>query len=133
MPVKDQVTGQEVNLADVATIASNTTTVGEIIDTANFDMGVYFSLFCTAYTDGTYTLTIEEGDDAALADATTVSSDQLIGSLASVSAATTHGTGVLPSTGVHSTKRYVRPSIVSTGVTTGATVGIVCVKGKEVS
>jgi hypothetical protein len=132
MPVQEQATKQVVIMALVpVAIGSNTTTTGTIIDTADFDLGVYFVPFITAWTDGTFTLKIEDGDNSGLSDAAVVSSDQLVyKSLPALAAADVVGS-TLSKEGVHSTKRYVRASIVSTGVTTGATVGIIAINGAE--
>lgn len=134
MPVKEQVTRQKViNALEPQAITSNTTTPGAIIDAADFDNGLYFSVLCYAYTDGTYTLKIEEGDDSGLSDAADVDADkQLVyGTLPAVTAAHSEG-DVIPKEGVHSTKRYIRASLVSTGVTTGASLAVVAVAGPEV-
>ena len=132
MPVKEQATKQVVlmGLVPVA-IGSNTTTAGTIVDTKDYDLGVYFVPFITAWTDGTFTLKIEDGDDSALSDAAVLASTQLVyGTLPALGAADVVGES-LAKEGVHSTKRYVRASIVSTGVTSGATVGIIVVNGAE--
>ena len=66
MPVQEQATKQSVTLAFEGEITTDTTTAGAIIDTADFDLGIYFALASTTYTDGTYTLKIEDGDDSGL-------------------------------------------------------------------
>lgn len=133
MPVKEQATMQKVIKAfEPQAISSNTTTTGAIIDTADFDMGIYFAVDIYAYTDGTFTLKIEDGDDSGLSDAADVSTTQLVyGSLPALTAAIAEG-GILAKEGIHSTKRYVRASIVSTGVTTGASVQVLAIAGAEV-
>lgn len=132
MAVKEHVTYQEVrNAMESQDITTNTTTAGAIFDTRNFDLGIYFAMQVIAWTDGTYTLKIEHGDDAALADAADVPAASLVyGTLPALSAATAEG-AMLPREGIHSTKRYVRASIVSTGVTSGATVQVLIVKDGE--
>lgn len=133
MPVREQVTHQAVyNALEPQVIATDTTTAGAIIDTANYDLGVYFAVLVTSYTDGTYTLKIEDGDDSGLSDAADVPTANLVyGTLPAVSAAVAEG-GVLAKEGVFGTKRYIRPSIVSTSTTTGATVQVIAVNGGEV-
>lgn len=132
MPTKEHVSQQEVrNALEIQTVGSNTTTVGAIFDTRNFDLGIYFALQVTDRTDGTYTLKIEHGDDAALSDAADVTTAMLVyGTLPALSADVAEG-GMLPREGVHSTKRYVRASVVSTAVTTGADVQVLIVKDSE--
>ena len=133
MPTHEQATGQVViDALESQVIGSSTTTTGAIIDTADFDMGLYFAINCKSYTDGTYTLKIEDGDDSGLSDAAVLDVTQLVyGSLPAISAALAEG-DVMEKEGVHSTKRYVRASLVSTSVTTGATLTIVAVAGVEV-
>lgn len=132
MPVREMVTKEVVvNALENQSISSNTTTQGAIIDTADFDLGVYFAMLCTAFTDGSYALKLEEGDDPALADAADVDSSKLVyGTLPTLTAATAEG-AFLSREGVHSTKRYLRASIVSTGVTTGADLAVLAVMGAE--
>lgn len=132
MPVKEHVTQQEVrNALEYQEIASNTTTVGAIFDTRNYDMGIYFALQLIAWTDGAYALLLEDGDDAALSDAAAVPAANLVyGTLPSLGAAIAEG-AMLPREGVHSTKRYIRASIVSTGVTSGAFAQVLIVKDAE--
>ena len=107
MAVKEIKTRVGQTLGFNANISSDTTTTGAILDTKGYDLGVTFGLAATGYTDGTYTLLIEEGDDAALADAAVVSGDYLVGSLPEISAAAVDGE-LIPSVGVISTKRYLR-------------------------
>ena len=129
MPTRDNHSDQLVfeSQAEIA-IGSNTTTNGVIFDLADFDMGAKFAHNITAYTDGTFTISYEDGDDAALADAAAVPAEQVIGDALALTAATV---GSYPSNGVFSTKRYVRQVITSTGVTTGATINSVIVKRGE--
>jgi len=110
---------------DIQAIASDTTTVGNIIDLAGFESVTFFQE-SGAYTDGSYTLLIEEGDDAALADAAAVADSSLVGTEAdtAISAA-----NAVSSIGYVGGKRYVRASVVSASVTTGATVGALAVIG----
>lgn len=133
MAIKEQATMVKVvNALEPQVIGSDTTTTGGIIDTAAFDMGVTFAVLVTAYTDGTFTLKIEDGDNSSLTDAADVSTSQLVyGTLPAVSAGAAEG-DIMAKEGVHSTKRYIRPSIVSTSVTTGATVQVVAILGAEV-
>lgn len=58
-------------------IASDTTTVGAIIDTADYDGGVSIFMHSGTLVDGTYTPLLEEGDDSALSDASAVADADL--------------------------------------------------------
>lgn len=132
MPIKETATHMDVLLAMEADISTDTTTTGAIIDTANYDGGLFFAFCATAYTDGTYTLKIEEGDAANLSDAAVVDSSKLVyGTLPAKSAITADG-AKMSKEGVHSTKRYVRASIVSTSTSTGATIAMVAIGMPEV-
>lgn len=132
MPNKEQVTSQKEIMVMNATIGSDTTTAGSIIDTADFDGGLYLSMLAQAYTDGDYALIIHDGDDSALSDAALVDSSQLVyGTLPSLGAATA-ALGQLLREGVIATKRYVRPSIVSTNFSSGgAQIVIMATLGAE--
>ena len=119
--IKDLVTRTQNMIAFYGAISSDTTTTGAIIDTKDM-VSLYFDMSAADWTDGTYTMKIEEGDAANLSDAAVISTDKLIyGTLPAISAATAEG-ATLVREGVHSTKRYVRASIVSTLTTDGATV-----------
>jgi hypothetical protein len=108
---------QELVAVDVQAISSDTTTVGNIIDTASFESATFVQ-FAGALTDGNYTLLIEDGDDAALADAAAVADDFLIGTEAATVISAANGISRI---GYVGKKRYVRASVVSDTVTTGAT------------
>jgi hypothetical protein len=126
MAVKDIRSHAQSNVALSANISTNTTTNGAILDTANFELGLMFTLMASAYTDGTYDVTIEHGNDPALADAAALSSDNLIGTLANMQLTAVSASGAkLKTIGVFGNKRYVRLNIVSTGVTTGADLHVI--------
>lgn len=137
MAVRDNVTLNNVILSDSAVISSDTTTNGTIIDTADFDCGLSFFIGATAYTDGTYKLVLEEGDESNLSDATTVPAKKLIevdgldAVTTGVTALTADG-GKFFKVGLHSNKRYVRANVVSTSTSTGATIAVVAVVSPEV-
>ena len=111
-------------------IGSSTTTVGNIIDTADYDMGVAFFVNVTAFTDGVFTIFLEESDDSGMAGSITVTDDKFIPDTGPVGiiAATTAG---FEGNGVFSTLRFIRFNIVSTGVTTGATMSAIVVEQGE--
>lgn len=107
------------------TISTNTTTVGDIIDTLGFE-SIEFILLSAALTDGVYTVKLEDGDDSGLADAADVSSELVLGALPSFILTDDNA---VKRVGCISKKRYVRLSIVSTGVTTGGALGAVAAQG----
>jgi hypothetical protein len=108
---------------DIQAISSDTTTAGNILDTAGFE-AVTFVQATGAYTDGNYTLLIEDGDDAALSDAAAVSDDFLIGTEAATVLSAANSVSRI---GYVGKKRYVRASIVSDTTSTGATAGVIAV------
>lgn len=103
----------ERNALNAAAITTNTTTVGNIIDTKGFE-SVVLAAILGVRTDGTYTLKLEHGDDSGLADAADVAAADRLGSLTAMNAS-----NQVARIGYIGKKRYVRLSIVSTGVTTG--------------
>lgn len=125
MPVRDIRSQLEPKLAFLAIINSDTTTNGSIIDTADYDGGVVFTLFCSVYGAGTYTPVLEESDDSGMSGANNVDDANLIGTEAgaAISAASTGGS-VLKSIGCVGTKRYLRLKITSATSTT-TTIGAV--------
>lgn len=128
MPNHERVT-EDIMLSAVEPqiVSGSTTTAGAIIDTVGYSKGVYFGMQVNAWTDGTYTLKLEHGDDAALSDTEVVPTKNLVyGTLPAVAAAIAEG-GAYAREGVFGTKRYVRASVVSTDVTTGATVAVVAI------
>lgn len=132
MAVKDIRSHAQSNVALSANVTTDTTTNGAILDTANFDLGLMFTLMASEYTDGTYDVTIEHGNDAALADAAALSSDNLIGTLANMQLTAVSASGAkLKTIGVFGNKRYVRLNIVSTAVVTGANLQVIATQIAE--
>lgn len=120
----DTVNGMSVrNALNTAVIGSSTTTNGVIIDTQGFQ-GLTFLLNVGARTDGTYVASLTHGDDSGLSDGAAPAADDILGSI-SLNAAQTYG-----KIGYVGNKRYVRLSVVSTGVTSGATVGGSAILGR---
>lgn len=114
----------------IAAISSNTTTNGSIIDTDGYH-SVEFSILSGALTDGSYAPKIEVGNESDLSDAVTVSTDseKILGTVAGATFAATDDNAV-KKIGVRADGyRYVRLSIVSTGVSTGGTLGAVALLG----
>lgn len=111
-------------------IATNTTTVGNIVDSKGF-ASLVLTLVTGTVTDGDYTLVVEHGDDSALSDAATVSATDLIGGLPSFTADTDDN--LAKAVGYVGKKRYVRASIVSANTTSGAFIGVVGIKGHAVT
>ena len=111
---------------NTAAISSSTTTAGNIIDTQGYN-ALTFILNVGARTDGTYTLSIQHGDDSGLSDATTPDASDLVGTTAATAVSTTQ---TMKKLGYVGNKRYVKVSVVSTSVTSGATVGVTALLGR---
>lgn len=109
-------------------ISSNTTTASNIIDTQGFDT-VTFVVTASAYTDGTYTPALSESNDSGMSGENDVADAEMtrLESAAAVSAATTNSTDASKKIGYLGNKRYVTCDIVSTGTSSGATVGVLAI------
>ena len=116
--------GVRLALASVA-ISTDTTTTGSAIDTSANEMGLMFEVDVSAYTDGTYTLSIETADDSGfsvnLAEIKTGDANFLEGADGvALTAVTAVGDKCL-TIGAFGNQKYARIKVVSTATTTGAT------------
>ena len=110
------------------TVATDTTTNGEIIDLAGYDSAAF--LFQTGtVTDGDYTVLIQEGDESDLSDATAVADADLTATEASISFTADTDDDKVSKIGYTGVKRYVRFNIVSTNTSSGAVLGAQAVLG----
>ncbi len=114
-------------LAFKAIITTDTTTQGAIIDTADLDGGVMYTLLTTVYGAGTYTPVLNESDDSGMSGSNVVAAANMIGTVAgaALGTAVTASGAVLNSFGCFGTKRYLRLDIVSATATTTTVVAIV--------
>ncbi len=132
MAVLDITNELEVEVVSTAVISTNTTTVTSGIDMANFDPGYVFVPAAYSYTDGNYVMTLEDSPDDVTY--TPIPTDKLLdpaGAGSITLSAASVATNLLGRIGAFSTDRYVRASIVSTGVTSGAALTILAVKSPE--
>jgi hypothetical protein len=130
MAIKDLKSTIDLVLNATVAVSATGSEDGGAVDTSNF-LTLTFGLDCTAYTDGTHTLSLLESDDNGVTDAyAAVPAAALIGSYPSITAATADGAS-MGTVGLFSNKKWVKPVIVSTGVTTGATIEIVQINGLE--
>ena len=116
---------------NIQAISTNTTTAGAIIDTLGYE-SVTFVLQSGTLTDGAYTPLIEDGDNSGLSDAAAVADDFLLGTEAGAAFALTDD-NTTKRIGYVGKKRYVRVSVVSTSVSSGGTLGGVCVLGSAIT
>ncbi len=110
-------------------IAADTTTNGEIIDTAGYD-SLEFLISSGVITDGAYTTVLQESDDPAMSGATAVSDAQTLGDLPAFGLTED---GITKRVGFVGKMRYVRLQLVSTGTTVGGLFSTVAVQGKPSS
>jgi hypothetical protein len=96
------------------TIATETNTDGEIIDTAGFE-ALTFAFLSGTITDGDYEVQLFHGDESDLSDATAVDADEVLGSVVYALAEDETAKRI----GYIGKKRYVRPRVVSTNTTSG--------------
>lgn len=137
MSVKDIESKLNFIVALSAVIGSNTTTSGAILDTAAKELGTVFILNVPVFTDGSYELQIFESDDAAMAGATQVVAPKILPTINAndsiTEAAVVAEGATLQKIGVFSNKRYLQARVVSTGVTTGATVNVIATQAPELT
>ena len=105
--------------------AATTLIVGEIIDTLDYESLEYIVQVGTL-TTGTVSLIIEEGDDAALADAAAVSAENTLGALTGFAVTDDNTTKRVGSIGK---KRYQRLSLQPAGTVSIDFLGAIAVLG----
>ncbi len=109
---------------NIAAIATNTTTSGAIIDTAQYE-SLEFYIQSATITDGTYVAQIFHGNASNLSDAAQLTGEEVLGSATFILT----DDNATRRIGYVGKKRYVQLRIVSTGVTTGGTLGAIAVLG----
>ncbi|MGR3179841.1 MAG: hypothetical protein ACUZ8E_17515 [Candidatus Anammoxibacter sp.] len=112
------------NALDSQTIATDTTTNGEIIDTAAFH-ALEFILKSGAVADGDFTVALQHGDDSGLSDAATVAAADLLGSIVFLAADDDAAKRI----GYIGKKRFVRMTIVSDNTSSGGVFSGVALQG----
>lgn len=130
--IKEQATNQKVILAMNETINSNTTTYSSIIDTADYDNGLYFVYTLSVVTTaGTAVFSIQEGEESNMSDAEDVVAAKLVyGDVVSIDAAGAGG-GVLAKEALFSNKRYVRVKVITTNIDTSVKAFVAAVVNPE--
>ena len=127
MPTKDIASGIDQFLPISANITSNSVNTGGSVDLANYGEGAVFALGIIARVDGDYLLELQESSDNGSSDPwTDLPAEKYIGTPAIFS-----GESYLQKfetkLGCFSTKRYVRPKVTATNVTSGCTLAaVVC-------
>lgn len=107
---------------NIAAITTNTTTNGASVERTGSE-SLEFVIQSGVLTDGAYAVNVQHSDDGSVwADA--VAADDLLGAEPSFAATDDN---VVKSVGYIGGKKFARIQIVSTGVTTGGTLGAVAV------
>jgi hypothetical protein len=112
-------------ISPAAIISANGTTTSQTIDVVEYG-SVEFIFLAGAITDGTFTVTLYEGDASNMSDEAAVADADLLGSepaLTSADANTVKRLGYIGS------KRYVRAKVVQSGATTGGFLACAVVQG----
>lgn len=109
---------------NIASITSSTTTAGVEIDTVGYD-SLTFALQLGARTDGNYTLLVQHSNTSG-SGYVDVADDYLVGLESETTLSTANSVSKI---GVLNFNRYVKISVVSAGVTSGATVGALAILG----
>lgn len=130
MTRREQVTEIDaLNAFDTQTIASDTTTSGDIIDVSDCNTAT-FLIQAGTITLGTITPVIQEGDDSALSDAATVGTSYLFypsGETAATFAASDDN--LVKRVGVITDKKYLRLQL-TTASSANLVVGAILLKGE---
>jgi hypothetical protein len=119
-----------INAFDTQTISSDTTTSGDIIDTAGYD-SLLFAIQAGTITAGTITPVIEHGDDSALSDAANVADADLYPTEALAAFAATDD-NVVKRIAYIGTKRYVRLKL-TTASSANLVVGAIAILANALS
>jgi hypothetical protein len=112
---------------NIQSISSNTTVTGNEINLAGYE-GCEFIFVTGTVTDGDYTIEITECDTSG-GVFTAVADADLLGTEANTSTVDNTDDNKYGKIGYIGGKQYVKATITSTNVTTGATVGMVALKG----
>lgn len=133
MAIKDMKTNLVVDYQESA-ISTNTTTNFGSIDTADYENGFTFNPIVVNFTDGTYVFTLEESDDDSVFTAVDITCLILDSgnSTGTITITANSSAGSQETIGAFGTKRYLRVSAVSTGVTSGANTQVLTILGPEV-
>lgn len=112
---------------NMAAISTSTTTNGIIVDRQGYE-ALEFVVFSATITDGTFTPLVEHSDAYDLSGSAAVPDAELFGTEAGI-AFVAADDNTVKRIGYAGNKRYVRLSLVSSGVSTGGTLGAVALKG----
>lgn len=112
-------------ISPAAIISANGTTTSQTIDVVEYG-SVEFLFLSGTITDGTFTVTLYEGDASDMSDEAAVADADLLGT-EPVFAATDDNT--VKRVGYKGNKRYVRAKVVQAGATTGGFLACIVAQG----
>ncbi len=115
---------KQLSAFDIQAITTDTTTVGNEIDTLGFE-SVTFILQAGTLTDGDYTILVQDSDVSG-SGFVDVTDDFLIGTEAATQVSASNA---ITRIGYVGKKRYVKISVVSANTTSGGTVGAIAALG----
>jgi hypothetical protein len=132
MAIKEVATNQVVHYAlENQTVGNAATVTGAIIDSAKYDMGVYFAGIVTDWTAGTCAMTIYEDDAAGFGTATIVAAKNLIYTSPTFGTAATVEGASCAKLGCFGTKRYLRVTLIG-DATSNMDMVVVAIKNPEI-
>jgi hypothetical protein len=132
MAIMEKATTQAVHYAlENQTVGNAATVTGAIIDTADYDLGVYFAGIVTDWTAGTCAMTIYEDDAAGFGTATIVAAANLIYTSPTFGTAATVEGASIAKLGAFGTKRYLRVTLIG-DATSNMDMVVVVVKNPEI-
>lgn len=112
-------------ISPAAILSGNGTTTGQTIDVTDYG-SVEFLFAAGAITDGTFTVTLYEGDASNMSDEATVADADLLGSEPTFTSADANA---VKRVGYKGSRRYVRAKVVQTGATTGGFLACIVAQG----
>jgi len=112
-------------ISPAAIISANGTTTSQTVDVSEFG-SLEFVFQSGTITDGTFTITVYEGDASDMSDEAAVADADLLGS-EPVFASTDDNT--VKRVGYIGSKRYVRAKVVQAGATTGGFISCLVIQG----
>jgi hypothetical protein len=112
-------------ISPAAILSANGTTTGQTIDVVEFG-SLEFAFLAGAITDGTFTVTVYEGDESDMSDEAAVADGDLLGTEPVFTSADANTTKKV---GYKGNKRYVRAKVVQAGATTGGFLSCLVVQG----
>lgn len=114
---------------NIQAITTDTTTDGNAIDLKGYDSAEVYVVTGTV-TDGDYTLILEESATGSFGgEETAVADTDLVGTEALASFTADTDDNKIGRVGYVGSKRYIRPTIVSTSTSSGATLGVLVALG----